>query len=380
MEVQRERSLLPAARAAHDVGSAKTRLAYLDGLRGVAIGMVLVFHAYARWAHLMPFGATFAVPPLAQGWVGVELFFIISGFVIFLTLERSRSLGDFALRRWRRLMPAMLVATALIVVTAPLLPERPQGAVRLADVLVGLTFLDPKWWLSLHMEVAPIEGAFWSLFVEVQFYAVAGLAYFIAGRRGALAALIGLYGAVVLLQAGAIPQGPFLYRAAFALTDRLGALYYPWFIAGALLYVFAETRERHWLWLGVAALAAAVVTSEPAGPWLAGKLAFAAVALLFLAALLWPRLQRSLSGRGVQFLGFVSYPLYLVHENAVVALTVKLGHAAPVIPGWALPLLPMLAVVAVAWWIARYGEPAVRRALTWRPQRHGAGMAGAVLH
>ncbi len=153
------------------------RLAYLDGLRGVAILMVLLFHAYARWPDRLPFGHDLAVSPLAQGWAGVELFFIISGFVIFMTLERSHSLADFAARRWRRLFPAMLAATVLIVVTAPLLPDRPQGPIGAAGVLPGLLFVDPKWWAVLRLDVVPIEGAFWSLFVEVQFYAVAGLAF-----------------------------------------------------------------------------------------------------------------------------------------------------------------------------------------------------------
>jgi peptidoglycan/LPS O-acetylase OafA/YrhL len=113
--------------------------------------------------------------------------------------------------------------------------------------------------------------------------------------------------------------------------------------------------------------------SEPAGTWLAGKIAFAAVGVFFVAALLLPAVQRHLACGSWQFLGFVSYPLYLVHENMMVALTVKLGHIAPGLPGWALPLLPMTWVIVVAWCIARFAEPALSRAIAWR------GRGGALI-
>jgi peptidoglycan/LPS O-acetylase OafA/YrhL len=169
---------------------ALSRQLHIDGLRGVAVCLVVIYHAYVRWPQLAPFGDRFGVPPLAQGWVGVELFFLISGFVIFMTLERSGSYIEFALQRWRRLFPAMLVCTCIIVATAPWLPERPQGAISALNVIPGLTFIDPRWWALLRLDVAAIEGAFWSLFVEVQFYAIAGAVYFIAGRTAAIATLL----------------------------------------------------------------------------------------------------------------------------------------------------------------------------------------------
>ena len=64
------------------------RLAYLDGMRGVAILLVLLFHAFARWPDLVPYGDQYqSVPLFRVGFIGVNLFFIISGFVILMTLE-----------------------------------------------------------------------------------------------------------------------------------------------------------------------------------------------------------------------------------------------------------------------------------------------------
>ena len=55
------------------------RIAYLDGLRGVAIAMVLLFHAYVRWPELVPYGNAYSGRPwVAYGWLGVQLFFMIS--------------------------------------------------------------------------------------------------------------------------------------------------------------------------------------------------------------------------------------------------------------------------------------------------------------
>ena len=74
----------------------KHRIEYLDGQRGLAILLVVLFHAYARWPERVPYHDAYAnIPVFAYGWVGVELFFLVSGFVILMTLERCSSAGEF---------------------------------------------------------------------------------------------------------------------------------------------------------------------------------------------------------------------------------------------------------------------------------------------
>lgn len=66
----------------------KQRLEYLDGLRGLAILWVLLYHFFSRWAELIPFGSTYQQWLIFEmGDLGVNLFFLISGFVIFMTLN-----------------------------------------------------------------------------------------------------------------------------------------------------------------------------------------------------------------------------------------------------------------------------------------------------
>jgi peptidoglycan/LPS O-acetylase OafA/YrhL len=347
----------PRATAASD------RLAHIDGLRGLAILAVVLYHAYARWPGLMPFGTAFAVPPISLGWAGVQLFFLISGFVIFLTLDRCRSLPEFVFNRWSRLFPAMLVATIIIVALDPLLPERPHKIGSMANTIAGLTFIGPGWWSLVKIDLTPIEGAFWSLFVEVQFYAVAGVSYFLFGKRVALVVLALLY---VLAQAtvwSVLPSGSEAHRLVFALTDRLGAEHYGWFLAGALFHEHRRTRHTWLLGSACVVLGASCCLVASPGHWLARTIALAIVAAVFVTALWLPAIQRLLSRPFWLFLGFVSYPLYLNHENLVVALTIKLHEIAPGLPMVLLPVLPIAMAVGLAWLVASHAEPPLRMAL-----------------
>jgi peptidoglycan/LPS O-acetylase OafA/YrhL len=85
------------------------------------------------------------------------------------------------------------------------------------------------------------------------------------------------------------------------------------------------------------------------------------VVLLFAAAQRLAPLQRLLTVRPILFLGFISYPLYLVHNSLGVGLIMLLGpRLAPIASVWAVPIVA-LPIVLLAWLIARYGEPPLTR-------------------
>lgn len=118
------------------------RIKFLDGFRGLAILLVVFFHAFTCWTGNVPYGDKFAnCFPFKQGFLGVQLFFLISGFVIIMSLEKTDNFVKFIYKRWIRLFPAMFVATVLIFTTATFLPERLNGIPRLVDVIPGLTFI-----------------------------------------------------------------------------------------------------------------------------------------------------------------------------------------------------------------------------------------------
>ena len=89
-----------------------------------------------------------------------------------------------------------------------------------------------------------------------------------------------------------------------------------------------------------------------------------AVVLLFTASILSKRLQSFLTTPYLLFLGFASYPLYLLHENMMVSLIVKTGKFAPWIPDILVPLFPMLIVIALGWIVARFAEGWIRNLIS----------------
>ena len=93
------------------------RITELDALRGFAAACVVIYHFTHRYNDM--FQHSFHVPHwLHYGNLGVQLFFIISGFVIFLTLNRTQKATDFIVSRLSRLYPAYWVAIALTFTAA----------------------------------------------------------------------------------------------------------------------------------------------------------------------------------------------------------------------------------------------------------------------
>ena len=151
----------------------------LDGLRALAVIAVIVYHADPRW--------------LGGGFLGVEVFFVISGYLITLLLvaERERTgtvgLGDFWMRRARRLLPALWLLIILLVVWCFLFDRSRLGTLR-GDSIAGL-FYGSNWFqvwtgssYTSGFAFAPLRHL-WSLAVEEQFYIVWPLVMFVLLRR-----------------------------------------------------------------------------------------------------------------------------------------------------------------------------------------------------
>ena len=124
-------------------GVQQNKILFLDGLRGIAILMVVIWHAYgSAYAEYLPYGDQYNVIPIRFFGFGVHLFFIISGFVILMTLERCSTLLDFALRRWLRLFPAMLVASVIILAFDLAFSLGPHGQRTWINLVPGLLFIE----------------------------------------------------------------------------------------------------------------------------------------------------------------------------------------------------------------------------------------------
>ena len=142
------------------------RIKHIDGLRGLAILAVFGFHIFS----INPKNV-FLEKLFFHGDLGVNLFFLISGFVIFNSLNRSLNFLIFIKKRYFRLFPSMLFASLLFFF---LFPQQD-----ILNLVPGLTFVDPRIiHLITGINTKEISPLFWTLFIEFKFYYIAGLAYF----------------------------------------------------------------------------------------------------------------------------------------------------------------------------------------------------------
>lgn len=332
---------------------------FLDGLRGLAISLVVSYHAYVRWPELVPYHGRFRSFPLfSEGWLGLPLFFILSGYLIARTLSRCRSIAEFCVRRWSRLFPAMVMCSLLLYLSAPLFPERPAGTPDLWSLLPGLTFIDDVWWSKiLGRPIHALEGSFWTLYTEAKFYVSAAFLYFFFGRRALSLGLSAAFFFAAIIWLLVHPLGMTSLARFEKVVIELSLLHFGWFAAGSLWFFYAhEQQKQRWLdvlaWLLCAV--SGIVSSELVPKDMLSALL---VPILFVLALRNPTAQRVLGHPILHLLGLVSYPLFLLHENVMLALLVKLGPHVP--PQWT-PLLPIpivLGLVLVAYPIAIYLAP-----------------------
>jgi len=338
----------------------KQRIKYLDGLRGVAILLVILFHAYARWTALVPYGELYSEIFIFKfGWLGVQSFFMISGYVILMTLENSKDRKDFLYRRWIRLFPAMLASSFIIFITSYFFVERPNGQPNWQSLLPGLTFIEPGWWaLALGHPIVSLEGAFWSLFVEFKFYIFCSIIYFWSGRNALMWALIGAFLLFVLTKIADNYFGFGVTKIFVKICENLSFQYFGWFFSGAAFYIYMQKKTAAMLGIALSAsFAASVVTAN--SDW-SQFIAACIVALIFPVSQNFSVIQSLLGNKFIQFFGVVSYPLYLIHENMMVSIIIKLGSFNEFMGSILLPL-PAIAVISfAAYLINKYVEPCVK--------------------
>jgi peptidoglycan/LPS O-acetylase OafA/YrhL len=354
----------------------KDRIAFLDGHRGLAILLVFGFHAFSRWPTRIPNGDCCAHFPVFEfGWLGVELFFLLSGFVILMTLDRCERATVFFRRRWLRLFPAMLACSLLIYWSAPFFHERPEGAPALDSLLPGLVFMDLDWPQKFFRHsIVPLEGSFWSLYVEVKFYIFAALLYFRFGRLALMKALVGLACLTLCVKVlRLVSPNPLVFHLDLLAQD-FGIDFWFWFAGGAAYYMYRQTGQGGWVRLALACIVGgscvlAVTANAILWPNLVGAIVVGSV---FAVSMHSERVQAFLSSRFLRFLGFVSYPLYLLHENMLVSSLMKIT---PRLPREAFPLLPLLLLAplaGLAFLVARFVEPLLKKILAQALGRRGA--------
>ncbi len=362
-----------------DAPTCPSRVGALDGLRGLAVGAVLLYHSQFGFAR--------------GGYLGVSLFFTLSGFLITCLLvtkprEQPRvRLRSFWARRARRLLPAAALALAGVLIYGATIASADQLRSLRGDMLATLGYVG-NWrfyfsgqnYAQLFSAPSPVLH-FWSLAIEEQFYlvfplVVALVAWVSRGRRYVLGVLLGA-GIVVSVIAGrALYATAGSARVYYGTDTRAAEL-----LIGALLAVVVSGRvtpdrptsarvRTLATAAGVGALGVIVwwwATVEQSAPWLyRGGLALHAccAAVVIAAARLDGPFARVLAWRPLAALGLISYGVYLFHWPVFLWLTPdRTGLAA-------VPLLALRLLVTLTLAIGCF-------LFVERPILHGTRLRGA---
>ena len=274
----------------------------IDGLRAVAIVLVIAFHAFPT--------------VLSGGFIGVDVFFVISGYLItgiILSGLRSSELSfiDFYARRARRILPALSVVLAgvLAIGWSQLLPATYQS-LGLHAFAGALFFPNLLSWSEVGYFDAAAETKpllhLWSLGVEEQFYLVWPLLLLVLGKRRSR----------LTLGLSLIVAGSFLYSCYATAHQPAAAFYSPvsrlWELGMGGILALANLRVKNWEFVsffGIALIVGSAIVIERTSPF-PGVLALipvigAALVIIFGSNILgrkWP-----------VSVGHISYPLYLWH-------------------------------------------------------------------
>ncbi|MCG2673218.1 acyltransferase family protein [Bradyrhizobium sp. GCM10023182] len=323
------------------------RLTFIDALRGVASLGVVIFHAVeGNHVNNLP---DFVRQAASYGALGVPIFFVISGFVIAHSLRDQRmtpaNFVRFVARRSIRLDPPYWTAIALAIgfsmLAAKVVPGRPSELFTTAQILAHLTYTQNILGFN------NINPVFWTLCYEVQFYIV--FAWLLFARRMLFAGAL----LVSLLWCFRIaPDAPSWFPNLWFAFLLGASAWYGWkyraMVPIYLAYLFAVAASAIW-YHDVFAIACVITSS------------------LIFAVAMTKQIENGLNWRWLQFLGTVSYSLYLIH-NPVTGAVFRIGK---IVTGdglmseafwWCASIVACIATAAAMWFsVERYSMHLSRR-------------------
>ncbi|MDI6100590.1 acyltransferase [Actinoplanes sp. NEAU-A12] len=339
---------------------AAPRLAALDGLRLIAALAVAVFHLSVSWRIDGSSPPSQSLPYLSHaavyGFLGVELFFLISGFVICMSSWR-RSLGDFFVSRVSRLYPAYwvcILVTAVIVTIAPVTDGVPvSGSPDLREIAVNMTMLQEP------LGIPAVDTVYWTLFVELRFYLLFAVlvAFGLTYRRTVIFCAAWMAVAVI---------GPMLDSR---IVNILAVPEYaPYFIAGIAMFLIHKFGRSPLLlaivafsWLiSVERVEDRVAGVEPGfdvPTWPGIVIVTLSYLLVLVIAFGWTDRIR---WTWLTTAGALTYPFYLLHQRVGYSL-IRHTQERTALPAWVLVLGAITVVLGLAWLVHRLAERPLTR-------------------
>jgi peptidoglycan/LPS O-acetylase OafA/YrhL len=316
-------------------GKTKSRdnVDWLDYARFLAAFIVMAFHYLANGPRHGKTGAATDFGLIGQvaeyGYLGVDLFFIISGFVIFWSAI-GRPADRFAVSRASRLWMTFAVCMTFTAVIETLTRTDPVTPLR---YLVNLTMI-PDW-----LGQKSVDGVYWTLAVEIAFYGAVFLAIVLGLTRRPALLIAGWVGVMVAARIAGMIFG-------FEPPMLLGG-YFPLFASGCILALLRQDGAPRWLWLVLLAnlpLVALLVHHAAVGyKDDGGVIPMVAVAIVLAFHLPFILLRKtSLRLPMARAIGDLTYPLYLLHAGvgylAIAALPVNKWLAVTIVMAGAILL------------------------------------------
>lgn len=314
----------------------KGRIQILDGLRVMAILMVMIFHFYGKYQGVY-YSYDFKVPTLFRyGNLGVQLFFIISGFVITLTLSKSATFMDFMKKRIVRLLPGMMICATFTYLffwvfdTNNLKP----ACASIYNLFFSYTFLSPKLINSVfgtHFQY--MDGAYWSIWAELQFYVTGGIIYFLSPKnflRNYLILVVITLPLCFLFREDHFSQsiaqlvGPGIRHKGESFFWIFNLFQHNcWFLAGIVLneIYFNKQRSAKLLILFAGIFLVQMILLSDVYITAVSTIFF----VIFILFLFRPGYLSFLSNKTLSQIGVASYSIYLIHQNIGFLIMNRIG-------------------------------------------------------
>lgn len=279
----------------------KTRISSLDALRGIAALAVVLYHYTFRYDAV--YGHAFSldsVSALKYGYLGVQLFFMVSGFVIYLSLENTSNVKKFVFNRFSRLYPAYWFAVILTFL-AVLIFSLPGRDVSFLEMLTNLTMLNG------FIGMPSVDGVYWTLRVELTFYFIISSLYFLMPKKQLLISFLCVSSSIFIVKCfDASDHINFIFK----LANFVFSLEYLHFFGAGIGFYLLFNKENY-------ILALLLITVS-----VVYTLTFKNGGVLFVTLSFYPIFFLLSSGRAeflstslLTYLGAISYSLYLVHQN-----------------------------------------------------------------
>lgn len=269
------------------------RLKELDILRGFASLNVVIYHYTSRYRDIFHHEY-----PIKYDWyfghVGLELFFIISGFVIFMTLQKVNSVSEFSYKRLTRLYPAYWICICITLLISSFWKMPRTEDLSVFQILMNFTMIQGVF------EIPNIDGVYWSLVPELFFYTSMGIFFYLGWLKNIRIIAVIWLSWMLLNKLEILSIGEYFMNLKYGMFLLAGILFYK------IKYNNGNLIDH--LLIACCLFTAIWVNQMPyniyAYPFLFGLF------YLFIYGKL-----KVLNWAPLLFLGYISYPLYLLHQN-----------------------------------------------------------------